>query len=59
MKLQKHIIVDITDSILTLLPAGILSILVLHSEVFEETVVAPLILLPVLLNYDLPILQTE
>ena len=40
-------------------PAGILAILILHSEVFEKTVVVALVLLPVLLNYDLAILQIE
>ena len=40
-------------------PAGILAILILHSEVFEKTVVVALVLLPVLLNYDLAVLKIE
>ena len=40
-------------------PAGILAILILHSEVFEKTVVGALVLLHLLLNYDLAILQIE
>ena len=59
-KLSLHFGVFFIFTILSRIkPAGILAILILHSEVFEKTVVVALVLLPVLLNYDLAVLKIE